>query len=87
MMIQAIGDATGIELLADFSLVNYNYLIFGIVLAIMMIKRPEGLFPSQQRRAELHAAEDLGPDDPELLGALGDAPGADDQLSDEAGSR
>jgi len=50
----AFGEATGIALLRDFNLVNYNYLIFGIVLAIMMIRRPEGLFPVESARAELH---------------------------------
>jgi ABC-type branched-subunit amino acid transport system permease subunit len=73
--------------IARINFVEYQYLLFGIALVVMMLKRPEGLFPSQQRRAELHAAEELGPDDPELLGALGDAPGADDRLSDEAGPR
>ncbi len=52
--INAVGDATGIALLSDFSLVNYNYLIFGVVLAIMMIKRPEGLFPVETAKAEMH---------------------------------
>ena len=46
--------STGIELLRDFNLVNYNYLIFGIVLAIMMIRRPEGLFPVETAKAEMH---------------------------------
>ena len=52
--INALGRSTGIELLADFSLVNYNYLIFGIVLAVMMIRRPEGLFPVETAKAEMH---------------------------------
>jgi branched-chain amino acid transport system permease protein len=52
--IQALGDATGIDLLSDFNLATYNYLIFGIVLAIMMIKRPEGLFPDEGAKAEMH---------------------------------
>ncbi len=52
--VNALGDATGIALLGDFNLVNYNYLIFGIVLAIMMIRRPEGLFPVATAKAELH---------------------------------
>jgi len=34
--------------------VEYQYLLFGIALVIMMLRRPEGLFPSQVRRAELH---------------------------------
>ncbi len=62
--IQAIGDATGIGLLEQFNLVNYNFLIFGVVLAIMMVKRPEGLFPVETVKAEMHgvgiAAEGTG---------------------------
>ncbi len=39
-----------IETLAD--------LVFGLSLVIMMLVRPEGLFPSARQRAELHAAEE-----------------------------
>ncbi|MBI2781097.1 MAG: branched-chain amino acid ABC transporter permease [Chloroflexi bacterium] len=73
--------------IAKVNFVEYQYLLFGIALVIMMLKRPEGLFPSQVRRAELHAAEELGPDDPELLGALGDTPGNDEDMGDPAASR
>jgi branched-chain amino acid transport system permease protein len=52
--INNLGDALGIDLLSDFNLATYNYLIFGIVLAIMMIKRPEGLFPDEGAKAEMH---------------------------------
>jgi branched-chain amino acid transport system permease protein len=52
--INSLGDTTGIELLADFNLVNYNFLIFGVILAVMMVKRPEGLFPVETARAEMH---------------------------------
>jgi branched-chain amino acid transport system permease protein len=52
--INSIGNSVGIALLEDFNLVTYNYLIFGIVLAVMMIKRPEGLFPDESRKAEMH---------------------------------
>ena len=52
--LQALGDSTGIDLLSDFNLATYNYLIFGIVLAIMMIRRPEGLFPDEAAKAEMH---------------------------------
>ena len=41
---------------------DYQYLLFGIALVLMMLFRPEGLFPSQRRRRELHIAEDLGDD-------------------------
>jgi branched-chain amino acid transport system permease protein len=50
----SIGEATGIELLSEFNLVNYNFLIFGVILAVMMVKRPEGLFPVEHARAEMH---------------------------------
>ena len=46
--------STGIELLRDFKPVTYNYLIFGIVLAVMMVRRPEGLFPVEAAKAEMH---------------------------------
>jgi branched-chain amino acid transport system permease protein len=52
--IQALGQATGIELLRNFVLHTYNFLIFGIILVIMMIVRPEGLFPVEHARAEMH---------------------------------
>jgi branched-chain amino acid transport system permease protein len=69
--IQSIGSATGIELLRDFRLTTYNYLIFGLVLAVMMIKRPEGLFPDEIAKAEMHgigvAAEVTGASEAELV--------------------
>jgi ABC-type branched-subunit amino acid transport system permease subunit len=64
--------------LAQINFTEYQYLLFGIALVVMMLRRPEGLFPSQTRRAELHAAEELGPDDPELVGSLGPTPGSDE---------
>jgi len=52
--INSLGISTGVALLKDFNLVTYNYLIFGIILAIMMVKRPEGLFPVEAAKAEMH---------------------------------
>jgi branched-chain amino acid transport system permease protein len=37
----------------------YRFLLFGLTLVIMMAVRPEGLIPSEQRRMELHADEEL----------------------------
>ena len=42
--------------------VEYQYLLFGLALVFMMLLRPEGLFPSQRRKRELHASEELGED-------------------------
>jgi ABC-type branched-subunit amino acid transport system permease subunit len=38
---------------------EYRMLFFGALLIFMMIVRPEGLWPSQRRRMELHEQEDL----------------------------
>jgi len=38
-------------------LTNSRFLIYGIILVLMMLFRPEGLIPSGQRKAELHAAD------------------------------
>jgi branched-chain amino acid transport system permease protein len=43
------------EFLREFS--EYRLLIYGIVLVVMMLLRPEGLLPSRTRRAELHERE------------------------------
>ena len=36
---------------------NSRFLIYGVILVLMMLFRPEGLIPSGQRKAELHAAD------------------------------
>jgi len=38
---------------------EYRMLFFGALLIFMMIVRPEGLWPSQRRRMELHEEEDV----------------------------
>jgi len=64
------------EALRDFG--EYRFLIYGAALVAMMVLRPEGLFPSRIRRAELH--EDAAPDDHEQLGGE-----FDDQLRPTSG--
>jgi branched-chain amino acid transport system permease protein len=44
------------ELLREFS--DYRLLIYGAVLVVMMLTRPEGLLPEQVRQRELHEAEE-----------------------------
>lgn len=51
--IHDLGASVHVDLLASFSLVNMNYLIFGAILVMMMVLKPEGLLPSKTRRAEL----------------------------------
>jgi branched-chain amino acid transport system permease protein len=76
--------------IAQIRFVDYQYLIFGVALVLMMLKRPEGLFPSRTRRAELLADDDddLGGEDPTLTGAIGAAPGgAGESLDAATGAR
>jgi ABC-type branched-subunit amino acid transport system permease subunit len=51
-------DRVPIPILTDIDFVKYQFLLFGAVLVGFMLFRPEGLFPSQRRRQELHAAEE-----------------------------
>jgi ABC-type branched-subunit amino acid transport system permease subunit len=67
---------------------DYQYLLYGVALVLMMLFRPEGLFPSQRRRRELHIAEDLGDplgDEPGLIGSMGETPGAEEAFGEDAG--
>jgi branched-chain amino acid transport system permease protein len=41
----------------NIDLTNSRFLIYGAILVAMMLFRPEGLIPSRQRKAELHAAD------------------------------
>ncbi|MBX5449421.1 branched-chain amino acid ABC transporter permease [Thermogemmatispora sp.] len=46
-----------LQVIPNFSFSNIRNLIFGIILVVLMIFRPEGLIPSTRRRRELHRAE------------------------------
>ena len=46
----------------DFELTELNYGIFGFLLVVMMVLRPEGLLPNRRRQLELHG-EDAGTDE------------------------
>jgi len=56
--LHAIGNSTGIEVLTRIDLLNSRLFIFGAALILTMLLRPEGLFPSRRRAAELHAGEE-----------------------------
>nr|HID14733.1 ABC transporter ATP-binding protein [Anaerolineae bacterium] len=47
------------ELLREFT--EYRLLIYGVLLIVMMIVRPEGFWPSEVRRRELHVGEEALP--------------------------
>jgi branched-chain amino acid transport system permease protein len=42
--------------LAKIDLVDSKLMIFGLALVLMMLIRPEGIFPSAQRSAEMRGA-------------------------------
>jgi ABC-type branched-subunit amino acid transport system permease subunit len=70
--------------LAAVPFVEYQFLLYGIALVLMMLLRPEGLFPNQRRRLELHVDEDLDGEDGEIAGSLGATPGAEEDLGAKA---
>ncbi|MFO7571586.1 MAG: hypothetical protein R6W48_03170 [Gaiellaceae bacterium] len=53
-------DIFGIDAAIDVP--KYKVTIFGVLLVTMMLFRPEGMLPSERRKAELHEAEEEGPE-------------------------
>jgi branched-chain amino acid transport system permease protein len=47
----------------DFDLTELNFGIFGFLLVIMMVLRPEGLIPERRRQQELHGEDEVTTDD------------------------
>jgi len=60
-----------VPILQDVNFVQYQFLLYGLALVLMMLFRPEGLFPSQRRKRELRSAS-------------GDAQAADAALLEES---
>jgi branched-chain amino acid transport system permease protein len=56
--LHGLGNAFSIDFLRDLDVTKGRTLIFGVALVVMMLVRPEGLFPSTRRKMELHAAEE-----------------------------
>jgi branched-chain amino acid transport system permease protein len=50
----------GLPIPAEIDPVSYQRLLFGLVLILMTIFRPEGLLPERRRRLELHKEEEPG---------------------------
>jgi ABC-type branched-subunit amino acid transport system permease subunit len=55
--------------LSTINFLNYQFLLYGLALVAMMLLRPEGLFPSRRRKAELHDVDDAGAANQELVEA------------------
>ena len=69
-LVQAAGRSLNIAALTTVDLGLWRWFFFGLALVIVMVIRPEGLFPSAARRAELHAVDE----EPEALEASGACP-------------
>ena len=63
--VHAIGGAVGSEMPSNADIAKYNFLIFGVILVLMMLLRPEGIIPNRQRAEEMHEG------DPSSGGAIG----------------
>ena len=68
-LVQAAGRSLNIAALTTVDLGLWRWFFFGLALVIVMVIKPEGLFPSAARRAELHAVEEEPETAPEATGA------------------
>lgn len=64
----------------NFTFGNARNLIFGVILIIVMIFRPEGLIPSARRRRELHEARDEEAGAADVLDVVPGAPGFEEEV-------
>ena len=56
-VVHAFGDTIGSTAMSNVDLARYNFFIFGVVLVLMMLLRPEGIIPNRQRQEELRHDE------------------------------
>ena len=56
--VHAIGEALSNPFLAEVDLPRYNFFLFGILLVVMMLLRPEGIIPNRQRQEELREGDE-----------------------------
>ncbi len=58
LIARGVGQAFNISALATIDLSLWRWFFFGLTMVVVMVLKPEGLFPSAARRAELHGTED-----------------------------
>jgi branched-chain amino acid transport system permease protein len=58
--LEAVGNNVNNIAGTSFNVPQYTYGIFGLIIVVMMLLRPEGLIPGQRRRAELELGVDGG---------------------------
>jgi branched-chain amino acid transport system permease protein len=54
--LHSVGDLTGLGFLQHADLSSSKFMIYGVALILMMLLRPEGVFPNRQRQAEMTEA-------------------------------
>jgi branched-chain amino acid transport system permease protein len=59
--VRNLSTTLNVPLLAQIDLNNSKLMLFGLALVLMMLIRPEGIFPSAQRKAELKGAKATAP--------------------------
>ena len=57
-LVRSLGAVLGSNMLMRADLSLWRWFFFGVTLIVVMVLRPEGLLPSAQRAAELHAGEE-----------------------------
>ena len=67
-------DVVRVPVLSDIEFIDYQFLLFGIALVVMMLVRPEGLFPNRRRRRELRPESPEDEPTPEAVSSMGAAP-------------
>jgi branched-chain amino acid transport system permease protein len=66
--VHSIGQSVGSQALSTVDLPRYNFFLFGVILVVMMILRPEGIIPNRQRAEELHGGGGDSDDRGDALG-------------------
>ncbi|HET7479404.1 MAG TPA: hypothetical protein VFJ72_07820 [Rubrobacteraceae bacterium] len=56
--VHAIGNLVGSPLLSGADIPKYNFFLFGVILVLMMLLRPEGIIPNRQRQEELRGGDE-----------------------------
>ncbi len=59
LLARGVGQALNLAPLATIDLGLWRWFFFGLTIVVIMVIRPEGLFPSRATRRQLHAAEDV----------------------------
>ena len=66
--VHSIGNSIGSQALSTVDLPRYNFFLFGVILVVMMLLRPEGIIPNRQRAEELHGGGGASGDKGDALG-------------------